>query len=394
VPVGVAAPGLDHGELRPRAGEQVGQARVGGAVVRDLEDLDRRRVERRHEVRLGVPGEEQVGLAVRREEDDRALVRVEPRQARVAGPEHAQPEAAEAERVARARDRDGDAPAPGGRQRVRVLRARSGEARVEHPPDVEAVEHAGGAADVVPLRVRQHEEREPADAEPAELGGDVRLRRPLVDEHGAFAHLQQDRVALADVEERDPQAAGRRRGRRGKPPARRHERDGGEEQREVPPLPATGAHEQRDGGEREHERADLAARRRQRARQAADRPSAPGEVRGEPAVRPGERDGRSRQERVQGRGRQPEPEQRPDDRRRERVRRHRVERHGAEVEPEQRRGGEAADARERDGRRHLRGQRVALEHAFHAGDGHEDRRDRDERELEAGLEQAPRVPRE
>ena len=58
--------------------------------------------------------------------------------------------------------------------------------------------------------------------------GDVRLGWALVDEHGALWHLDQRRVALADVEERDPEP---RRwwddGLGGGPPRDRDQRDAG-----------------------------------------------------------------------------------------------------------------------------------------------------------------------
>ncbi len=46
---------------------------------------------------------------------------------------------------------------------------------------------------------------QPAYAELAELAFDTRLGRALVDEDRSLRHLDEDRVALADIEERDPQ---------------------------------------------------------------------------------------------------------------------------------------------------------------------------------------------
>ncbi len=51
----------------------------------------------------------------------------------------------------------------------------------------------------------EHERCQALDPEPIELSLDVRLWRSLVDEHRPFGHLQQRRVSLADVEERDSQ---------------------------------------------------------------------------------------------------------------------------------------------------------------------------------------------
>ena len=83
--------------------------------------------------------------------------------------------------------------------------------------DLEPAEHAGGAADVIALRMGEDERRQPSDAEAGELSGDVRLGRPLVDEHVALGDLQQDRIALADVERRDAEARRRWRRRRARP---------------------------------------------------------------------------------------------------------------------------------------------------------------------------------
>ena len=55
--------------------------------------------------------------------------------------------------------------------------------------------------------MREHEQRQVADAEPAELLRDVGLRWAW-STSGALWHLEQTRVALADVEERDPEPEG------------------------------------------------------------------------------------------------------------------------------------------------------------------------------------------
>ena len=72
--------------------------------------------------------------------------------------------------------------------------------------DLELLEHVGGAADVVPLRMGEDERRQPSTPSLSSCPATSRLGRPLVDENRALRNLQQDRVALADVEHGDPQA--------------------------------------------------------------------------------------------------------------------------------------------------------------------------------------------
>ena len=104
------------------------------------------------------------------------------------------------------------------RRRASASAARSygfsnGRCRVEDEPDA-----SGSSTSAAPPTwsrdgMREHEAAEPLARRGRELVGDPRLRRALVDEHRALGHLEEDRVALADVEEGDAQA-GRRRGRR------------------------------------------------------------------------------------------------------------------------------------------------------------------------------------
>jgi hypothetical protein len=94
------------------------------------------------------------------------------------------------------------APAGGGDCRV-VIRRRRFDTRVCDGPDSKPVEHGRGPADVVALRVRQHDRRQRPDSEAAKLAGDVRLGRAFVHEHRPAWHLEQRGVSLADVEKRD-----------------------------------------------------------------------------------------------------------------------------------------------------------------------------------------------
>ena len=170
----VVTAGRDLDDLDPRAGYAV-------AVAGDDEALERavpRRLDRRGHRRRGLPGAE----------DDRAA----------AGPRGQVP----GDDAFGKRCRDGG---------VMILAFRR-DARVEHRPDLERLEHVCGAADVIALRMGQDERDQALHAEALELSGDVSLGRALVDENRTFRNLEQDRVSLADVEHRDPEPVRERRG--------------------------------------------------------------------------------------------------------------------------------------------------------------------------------------
>jgi hypothetical protein len=106
------------------------------------------------------------------------------------------------------------------------------------------------------VRVSEDDRSQPPDAEAAELGGDVRLGRPFVDEDVPFRHLQEDRVSLPHVERRDPEPVRRRRRRRMRPdaPNRGKGRDG-EHAEDGDARPAR-TMESREDDERSRERAE------------------------------------------------------------------------------------------------------------------------------------------
>ena len=90
-----------------------------------------------------------------------------------------------------------------------MLRALGRQTRVERERDADLLEDFGCTADVVALRMREDERRQARDAERAKLPGDVAFRRPLVDEYRSLGDLEENGVALAHVEERDPKPARR-----------------------------------------------------------------------------------------------------------------------------------------------------------------------------------------
>ena len=129
-------------------------------------------------------------------------------------------------------------------------------------------------------------------------------------------------------------------------------------------------------------------------REPADHPRAGGDVGRQPAVQPAERERSSGQHGLDQRADECDPEQRPDRERDERVGQQRVDGNAAELQPEDRRGRGAAGGRDGERLAEPVGERVALERTPEPGQQQEDRADRGERELEAGLEQARRRPRE
>ena len=103
--------------------------------------------------------------------------------------------------------------------------------RVENEPDAQLAKHVGRAADVVALGMREDERSQAPDAETAQLIGDARVRRALVDEQPHTGRLDEAAIALPHVQERDSEPGRRRRRFRGGAcdPGDERERGHGEE---------------------------------------------------------------------------------------------------------------------------------------------------------------------
>ena len=108
---------------------------------------------------------------------------------------------------------DRRAGATGPRQPIepgRVARSRPAHPGLEHPADAVAVEQEGQAGDVVLVRVRQDDRVDPPVPRrdpPIELDEQPVGIRPAIDQQAAAARaLDEDGVALPDVEDRDPRA--------------------------------------------------------------------------------------------------------------------------------------------------------------------------------------------
>ncbi len=239
---------------------------------------------------------------------------------------------------------------------------RRAETRIEDEPDVEPADHVARAADVVALRVREDEQREPAQPAPAELLGRPTLRRPLVDEHRRPGRLHEDRVALPDVERRDakPRRRRHRLPRRNEPPEPDADdrRRGCRQHRQTRSRGEPCGREHAATDEREEQqrrpRPDL------RERERRDEPRDRGEIRREPAVGAGRELRDLRDDRVERGCDEAEDEDRTGDGPREHVRGHRPHRYGAEVRPEDRRRDEAARSGDGDHGREPRRDGIAL----------------------------------
>ena len=201
----------DHRDSRPEHAQLVGEAGVGRAVMRDLEHLDLPQRQRTRDLRLGVAGEQQVDRAVAREHDGAVKMRILVGRARVVGPENAEPEPPERGTSCPARAGTSGTPRPRAVDRSRPLvEARARLHRVDHRADRQRPQDGRRAADVIAVRVRDHDRGERVEPHPPQLPVDARLGRAGIDEHRALRRLEQDPVALADVEERDPQPGRRR----------------------------------------------------------------------------------------------------------------------------------------------------------------------------------------
>jgi hypothetical protein len=73
-----------------------------------------------------------------------------------------------------------------------------------HPDDTDRkrLENGRRTPDVVEMRMGDHEQVEPLDTFTPEMPHDVRVRLAGVDEHRGTARTQQERVPLADIEDR------------------------------------------------------------------------------------------------------------------------------------------------------------------------------------------------
>jgi hypothetical protein len=187
-------------------------------MVRDLEQVDLRqslRQQRWIDVLLDVPGQQEPPLTHDAEQDHRHVVDAGPgirwlrRDLTADGPQHAHRDLVDRQPVA-GPDREAWR-RPGPSEPIdpgRVAGSRSAHAGLEDAADTIAIEQQGEPGDMVLVRVRQDDRVEPPvprrdspielDEEPVRIGPAVDQEPPPV---GA---LDEDRVALADIEDGDP----------------------------------------------------------------------------------------------------------------------------------------------------------------------------------------------
>ena len=217
VAVGVAGARGHDRELRMRRFEERLGARGPGAVVRNLEQVDAGHPsskELRIDALLDVTHEQEPLRSDLPEEHDRDVVDRCPAVGRPLGypvgvrPEDAQPDRVERQPIAR---RQPSARGPAVRECLApglVSRPRPHHARLVDAPDAVPLEHQGQPGDVVLVRVAEHEDVDPAvpwrqafvqrDQEPR------RIRSAIDHEPATPPALDQDPVALADIEHHDP----------------------------------------------------------------------------------------------------------------------------------------------------------------------------------------------
>ena len=319
--------------------------------------------------------------------------------------------------LARARGHAAHVPAAGIRQQREEVAVASAVAVLEQSARGDAVEHLAQAALVVARLVRGDHELEARHPRRAQLPVDARLGRAAVEQHArAGAVLDQRRVALADVQERDRRLA--RSGRRGRDPERaegeqRRGSRGGETARphrqpappgragrgprlEPPREPPPGQHRGRDGGVGGGHRDRRPNGQRNRgARQLGEPARQAGERPGQHAVHVTHRADKWRQHRSRLPGddlERPEPHDRRDQRQRSEIRSDTRQRERAEVVREERRGGDGGGERDRG----ALGQRARQpsERVPQPGREQEDSGDRRERQLPAGVAGRERVERQ
>jgi hypothetical protein len=118
------------------------------------------------------------------------VVPVLARKRRAARPQDAETETPQPELSPRCDDDHRDLPPRGLGERGFGVGARRRRPGVEHGVHAQAGEDVGGAADVVAIRVREHEQRKAPEPEPVQLPPDLRLGRALVHEHRVLARLE------------------------------------------------------------------------------------------------------------------------------------------------------------------------------------------------------------
>jgi hypothetical protein len=225
--VWIAGPsGGDSDPGAHRVDEGVGR-RGPATVMGDLQEVEPRQSPGQQawiDVLLDVAGQQEAALTDRPQKHDRHVVDARPGVGRLGRdlaadrPEDTQTDLVDRQPVA-GRDREmgwradlAETIEPCG-----VARPRAAHTRFEHPPDAVAREQQREPSNVVLVGMGQDDHVDPAiprrDA-PVELDEQpIRVRSAVDQQSTAARALDEDRIALADVEDRDPGDAGRPRDR-------------------------------------------------------------------------------------------------------------------------------------------------------------------------------------
>lgn len=216
MPVAVPRSDRDERHRRHRRGEERIRRRRPAAVMSDLEHGDARQApldEDGVDVVLGVRFEQHAPVADLREEHDREIVHPAARIRRRAGdgtgvgPEDLEHHLVEPEAVSRVKPFGAEAARTERLDEGGVPGPLPGEPRLEHATDPVAAEDERQAGNVVLVRMGEHDEveamvprRQPAIEHADEA---IRVGAAVDQKAAALGGLDEDRVALADVEHRE-----------------------------------------------------------------------------------------------------------------------------------------------------------------------------------------------
>lgn len=220
----VRVPGTDRhdGDRRPDGGEEGRTRRGAAAVVGDLEHVDARQPathQDRIDAFLGVAGQEEAATCHLAEEDDRDVVDARPgfggrrRNGPRIRPQDAQRDVVEGQPIAGREPLRAPAPAGKGGLEGRVARPAAPHPGLEDATDPVATEQDREAAGVIVVGVGQDDEVEAAvpGRQPSVEGDEqaVGIGTAIDEQPPAACALDEDRVALSHVEDREPGSPGR-----------------------------------------------------------------------------------------------------------------------------------------------------------------------------------------
>ena len=165
----VPRPDRDHRDPWPEHAQLPLEPGVLGAVMRDLEHLDRHAAAAEPVTSDSASAVSSTSVCAPRREDHGGMpVRVVAGRARVVRPEHPERQASEPERVAARESRRPGRAGERQRRRAALSSAESdGIAGWSTVPTDKPAQHGSRAADVIALRMRQHDRRQRPDAHAA-----------------------------------------------------------------------------------------------------------------------------------------------------------------------------------------------------------------------------------